>query len=69
MFDDIRPGDVVRVDSWLPVTGVDGDSITIAGAITTGRESIVAYQRRSRSPDEVWATLTDEQKRELIERR
>lgn len=69
MFNDIKPGDVVRVDSWLPVTSVDGDSITIAGAITTGRESIVAHKPKERTPDEIWATLTDDEKRMMIERR
>lgn len=66
MFDNIKPGDMVRIDSWLPVTNVDGDNITIAGAITTGRESIVGHKPKERTPDEIWAGLTAEQKRALI---
>lgn len=62
----INPGDMVRIDSWLPVTSVDGDNITVAGSITTGLKSIVAHKFKERSPDEIWASLTDDEKSQLI---
>lgn len=68
MFDNIKVGDNVRVNSWLPVTAIDEDNITIADRITLGRESIVGHQQKGRTPDEVWAGLSDEEKRKLIER-
>lgn len=67
MFDNIKVHD--RVQVWLPVTSIDGDSITIADHVTVGRESIVGHQQKGRTPDEVWAELSDEEKRKLIERR
>lgn len=66
MFDNIKVGDFVQTKSWLPVTGVDGDSITIDDSFTTGRESITGHKPKERSPDEVWAELTEEQRRALI---
>lgn len=62
----IQPGDFVRIDSWLPVTHVIGNDITIANSITLGRESVIAHKPQDKTPDERWAMLTEEQKRLLL---
>lgn len=64
MLDNIREGDKVQV--WLTVEGVDGDSIHLVGGITTGRESIVGHKPRERTPDEIWAGLTDMEKNMIM---
>lgn len=66
MFDNIKPGDKVQV--WIPVTHVDGDNITLAELITTGRESIVGHKPKDRTLDEEWAALTEHEKQMLIQR-
>lgn len=64
VFDNIKPGDKVQV--WLPVEGVDGDSIHLVGGITTGRESIVGHKPKERTPDEIWAGLADMEKNMIM---
>lgn len=66
MFENIQPGDYVRIDSWLPVTHVDGNDITVANSITLGRESVVAHKPQNKTPDDRWAMLTPEEKQMLI---
>lgn len=66
MPEEIQVGDQVQL--WLEVTDVLGDSVTVAGLVTTGKESITGH-RSKQSPDEVWARMTIEEKRALLERR
>lgn len=72
MFSDIKVGDWVQISSWVPVTHVDGDNITIAGSVTVGRESVVGLREssplRKKTLDEEWAALTEHEKRMLIQR-
>lgn len=64
MFNNINPGDLVQV--WFTVVDVVGDNVHLAGGITIGRESITGHKPKARTPDEVWASWTNEQKNEAV---
>lgn len=61
---EIQVGDSVLL--WLPVTAVSGESITVADHVTTGIDSVIERVPKNRTPDEIWARLSDAEKRELL---